>query len=76
MNPLLQPSTNGHTAVVTPLLLKPRDAARSLAISERKLWQLTKDGEIQVVKVGRSVRYDPRDLQRWIDAQKKVSNEA
>jgi excisionase family DNA binding protein len=49
------------------LLLRPRDAARSLAISERTLWELTRRGAIPCIRVGRAVRYDPRDLQQWIE---------
>ncbi len=51
-------------------LLRPRDAARALAISPRLLWSLTNRGEIPVVRIGRAVRYDPHDLRRWIDEQK------
>ena len=48
------------------LLLKPRQAAESLAISPRKLWALTASGEIPHVRIGRCVRYDFADLQQWI----------
>ncbi len=61
--------------VSNPQLLKPAEAARSLAISERKLWGLTKCGEIPCVRIGRSVRYDPRDLASWIEARKSVTAE-
>lgn len=54
------------------LLLRPRDAALALATSERKLWELTRPrGPIPCVRVGRSVRYDPRDLHAYIDAAKQ-----
>jgi excisionase family DNA binding protein len=53
------------------LLIIPREAAKALAISERTLWQLTKDGVIPCVRIGRSVRYDLRDLQAWIDRHKR-----
>ncbi len=53
-----------------PMLLTCRQAAELLSISERTLWQLTKDGKIPVVKVGRSVRYDPADLRAWIAGAK------
>lgn len=56
------------------LLMTARDASRSLAISERQLWQRTKDGEIPCVRIGRSVRYSPADLQAWIDAQKEKAS--
>ncbi len=58
------------------LLLKAEDAARALAISPRTLWSLTKCGEIPCVRLMRSVRYDPQDLARFIDAQKGLAEEA
>ncbi len=53
-------------------LLTVREAAGLLRISDRTLWTLTSQGEIPSVRVGRSVRYDPVDLTRWIDAQKSA----
>jgi excisionase family DNA binding protein len=49
------------------MLLTPKVAAKSLMISERKLWELTNRGEIPCMRIGRSVRYRPADLQAWID---------
>ena len=54
------------------LLLRPEEAARALAISPRKLWDLTKRGEIPAVRIGRVVRYDIDGLREWILAQKEV----
>jgi excisionase family DNA binding protein len=54
--------------VVPQLLLTPREAAKALAVSERTLWQLTKDGTIPAVHVGRSVRYSLEGLRAWIAA--------
>jgi excisionase family DNA binding protein len=59
------------TYSVERLLLRPEEAAESLGISERALWTLTNSGEINRVKIGRSVRYDPRDLKAWIDKAKQ-----
>ncbi len=59
---------------VPTLLLTARQAAQALAISERSLWQLTHDGLMPVVRVGRSVRYDPRDLREFIENQKAPSD--
>ncbi len=60
---------------VPSLLFTCEETARALRISERTLWSLRKRGELCAVRVGqRGVRYDPRDLQRWIDRQ-KVSGE-
>ena len=54
----------------TPRLLKPKEAAESLAISERTLWALTASGDVASVRIGRSVRYDPADLAAFIQRQK------
>lgn len=50
-----------------PLLLRAREAAKCLQTSERTLWELTKQGQIKCVRLGKSVRYDRRDLLAWID---------
>jgi len=55
---------------VEPMLLTVKEAAKSLAISERTLWSLTASGGIPAVRFGRSVRYDPADLRRWIESAK------
>jgi excisionase family DNA binding protein len=57
------------------LLLKPRDAAKVLAISERTLWQLTRTGEIPRVLIGRAVRYSTAALNNWIEARTKIGKE-
>ena len=51
-------------------LLTSEQAAKMLAISPRKLWGLDNEGSIRRVQIGRSVRYDPADLRRWLDEQK------
>ena len=53
------------------LLLTPPQAAQALAISPRKLWGLTANGEIPHLKIGRLVRYAIYDLERWIEARRK-----
>jgi hypothetical protein len=63
---------NEH-ATKTPLLVTPREAARMLAVSPRKLWAMTfeETPALPYVRCGRLVRYSPDDLRRWIDAQRK-----
>jgi excisionase family DNA binding protein len=51
-----------------PLLLTAKVAAALLAISQRKLWQLTKDKELRAIHVGRAVRYRLVDLEAWCKA--------
>ena len=53
------------------LLMKAKEAAALLAISTRKLWEITNCGKIPHVRIGRSVRYDPDDLRAWIDRRKR-----
>lgn len=60
----------------SPLLLTTREAAAALRISERTLFTLTKTGQIPCVRFGRSVRYAPADLQRWIADQTTKGGEA
>jgi excisionase family DNA binding protein len=56
--------------LVERLLVTPKQAAQSLAISERTLWTLTDKGEIKRIQIGRCVRYDLDDLRCWIEKQK------
>ena len=56
-------------AEALPLLLTAREAAAALAISERKLWELTSGGIIRVVRIGRSVRYSRVALEEFVAAQ-------
>jgi len=51
---------------IEKMLLKPREAAQTLSISERKLWSLMNSGMIPVVRCGSSTRYAPDDLRQWI----------
>lgn len=55
---------------VERVLLKPEEAAAAMGISPRLLWQLTNEGDLPVVRIGRSVRYDPADLRAWVQSQK------
>ncbi len=51
-------------------LLKPREAAQWLAISERSLWANTQPrGPIQAIRIGKSVRYAPQALDQFVNSQ-------
>lgn len=54
------------------LLLRPSDAAKLLAISPRKLWELTNTGEVPVVRIGRCLRYPREELRLWISKRQGV----
>ncbi len=49
------------------LLLTAREAARALAISERTLWTLTKEGKFRLVKIGAQRRYILSQLREDIE---------
>lgn len=53
-------------------LMTVKDAAAYLAISERKLWDMSNTGEIPCVRLGRAVRYDLQDLDSFIARAKGV----
>ncbi|MCC7476208.1 MAG: DNA-binding protein [Pirellulales bacterium] len=60
------------------LLVAPRDAARMLAVSPRKLWAMTFEQTpgLPHVRCGRLVRYSPFDPQRWIDSRREGASHA
>jgi predicted DNA-binding transcriptional regulator AlpA len=58
-----------HSDSAAVILVDSREAARRLAISPRKLWQLTKDRAVPSVKIGKCVRYRVVDLESWTQRQ-------
>jgi predicted DNA-binding transcriptional regulator AlpA len=70
----LRESSPMHVESESPtLLVDPREAARMLAVSPRKLWAMTfeDDRPLPYVRLGRLVRYSVADLQSWIVAQRE-----
>lgn len=60
------------SSVVPPIqLVSAARAAQILAISPRKLWEMSNTGEIRHLRIGRGVRYDVADLTAWIEARKE-----
>lgn len=59
-------------------LLTPQEAAERLAISTRQLRDLTQDGCIRFVNIGRGARltrrYDPDDLAAFVEERKSWSS--
>ena len=57
----------------TALLVDPKEAARLLAVSPRKLWAMTFEEKpgLSFIRCGRLVRYPVADLQRWIDTHRE-----
>ncbi|MFZ1936666.1 MAG: helix-turn-helix domain-containing protein [Thermoguttaceae bacterium] len=57
----------------TVLMVGPKEAARMITVSPRKLWSMTFEEQpgLPYVRCGRLVRYPVADLQRWIESQRK-----
>lgn len=65
------PATAAPPTPSAPALLDNAAAARFLGLGERTLenWRGQGTGPA-FLRIGRSVRYDPRDLAAWIDANR------
>ncbi len=62
--------TTPPSPALLPLALRPRDAAKSLGIGQRKLWELSQPrGPIPCVRVGTCVLYPYHLLQQWLADQ-------
>ena len=64
--------TSEASEKIQPALMNRKCASRYLAISERKLWGMTKSNIIPVVRLGRAVRYDINDLNTFISKAKEL----
>jgi excisionase family DNA binding protein len=52
-------------------LLSPEQTAEYINCSRARVYELLKEGEIPVVKSGRSTLIDKDDLEKWITAHKR-----
>jgi len=59
---------------IEPILYTVAEAAKLLRISERTLWELTKNGLISCVRIGRRVLYDLNDLREFVNSHKEVNH--
>ena len=58
-------------------LLDADDAAKILLLSARRVRTLVRDGHLpHIVLPGGEIRFDPRDIERWVDSHKQESKEA
>jgi predicted DNA-binding transcriptional regulator AlpA len=59
-----------------PRLLTTRQTAAALSVCEKSVWSLTKSGRLPCVRLGRAVRYDVIDIDRFIATAKTRANPA
>ena len=64
--PIVSAASSPRAALgrIPRLLLRPDEAAAACGLSPRALWQLTRDGAIPAVRLGKLVRYAPDVLRR------------
>ena len=60
----------------SPLLVNTREAAKLLSICPRTLWAMQKSGEIPVIRLGRMIRFDVKDLEALIAERRGPDNGA
>jgi excisionase family DNA binding protein len=65
-----------NTSPGMPALLDTSEIAGMLAVTERHVRRLVLERRIPFTKVGRFVRFDPRDIEQWVQAAKVPSNTA
>jgi excisionase family DNA binding protein len=58
------------------ILFDAESASKSLAISPRLLWSLTKTREIPSVRLGRRVLYPRKALENWVEQRIQIQKEA
>jgi len=68
-------NTDRQAAEVPPVLYTVPETARALRLSTRSVFRLIQRGELPVVRVGRALRLDPRDLAEFVERQKSGAPE-
>jgi excisionase family DNA binding protein len=69
MDTMTGPGSGGDSAVGVVLLDRDEVAAR-LGVSERMVGRLVEERRIPYVKIGRFVRFEPGEIDRWLRVQR------
>ena len=64
-----------HCEPIPRVTLRLAEAAKSLGISERALWSLTKSGDIPHVPYGRITLYPVKGLFEWAEIKSRSGDE-
>lgn len=56
-------------------LLTKKDVMRIFGVTERTVNRLMETGKLPYIKLGRAVRFDPKDVQALIERQKVTEGE-
>jgi len=58
---------------ITPMLLRPAEAAKLLSLGESTVYRMAANGELPAVRIGRTVRFRRADLVELIDKLKPAT---
>ena len=56
-----------ETTAPTKLLMSAEEAARALGIGRTRMFELIRSGEVPSIKLGRSRRIRPEDLEQYVE---------
>ena len=73
MNPPSDAPGAGADSALLPNLVDIDTVSRSLGISMRQVRRFVAEGQIPYVRVGHLIRFDPGELNRWIDERRSGS---
>jgi excisionase family DNA binding protein len=62
------------TIDTTHRLLTESEAARRLQVCAKTLYNARRRGELRYVRLGQCIRYDPADLEVFIEQQKRLGD--
>jgi excisionase family DNA binding protein len=57
--------------MVAPILIDVRRASEALSLGRTTLYELIRSGQLRAVRVGRAVRFEVAELERFAAAQRK-----
>lgn len=60
-----------NSTPTTRLLWTPRYTSDAIGVCPKTLFNLTKDKRLPCVRIGRTVRYDPKDVADFIEKHKQ-----
>jgi excisionase family DNA binding protein len=58
-----------------PQLERAQPVADALGVSVSQVYSLAKDGDLKSVRIGRSLRFDPDDVRRFVDERRARTGE-
>jgi len=64
-----------HDQQPVPGLIDINEFARQLGVGERFVRRVVDERNIEIIKIGRHVRFDPEVVRKWIEERKRPARE-